>query len=62
MPSIADRAANVALYAFESAQLASDTFQVLRFEGTEGISEPFKFKLQLISEDPDIEFSKVVNE
>lgn len=62
MPSIADRAANVALYAFESAQLASDTFQVLRFEGTEGISEPFKFKLQLLSEDPDIEFSKVVNE
>jgi type VI secretion system secreted protein VgrG len=62
MPSIADRAANVTLYAFESAQLASDTFQVLRFEGTEGISEPFKFKLQLLSEDPDIDFSKVVNE
>ncbi|WP_119841641.1 type VI secretion system Vgr family protein [Salinibacter ruber] len=62
MPSIADRAANVALYAFESAQLAPDTFQVLRFEGTEGISQPFKFELQLLSEDPDIEFSKVVNE
>jgi type VI secretion system secreted protein VgrG len=62
MPSIADRAANVALYSFESAQLPPDTFQVLRFEGTEGISEPFKFELQLISNDPDIEFSKVVNE
>jgi len=62
MPSIADRAANVALYAFESAQLASDAFQVLRFEGTEGISQPFKFELQLLSEDPDIEFSEVVNE
>jgi type VI secretion system secreted protein VgrG len=62
MPSIADRAANVALYSFESAQLAPDAFQVLRFEGTEGISEPFKFELQLISKDPDIDFSKVVNE
>lgn len=61
MPTIADRAANVALYSFKPAQLASDTFEVLRFDGEEGISRLFTFELQLVSEDPDIEFSKVVN-
>jgi len=61
MPAISERAANAALYFFESAQLASDTFEVVRFEGTEGISQLFEFELQLVSKDPDIDFSKVVD-
>jgi type VI secretion system secreted protein VgrG len=56
-----ERAANVALYAFEPAQLASDTFEVVRFEGTEGLSQLFNFDLHLVSTNPDIDFAKVVN-
>lgn len=61
MPTLSERAANVALYSFEPAQLAPDTFEVLRFEGTEGISQLFSFELQLVSESPDVDFAKVVN-
>lgn len=62
MPTFPERAANVALYSFEPAHLDPDTFQVVRFEGTEGISRLFSFELQLVSESPDIDFSKVVNQ
>ncbi len=61
MSSLQERAANVALYSFEPAQLDPDVFQVVRFEGTEGLSQLFSFELQLVSESPDIDFSKVVN-
>lgn len=54
-------AANVARYSFEPAQLSPDTFQVVRFTGTEGISELFEFNLQLVSQDPDIDFAQVVD-
>jgi type VI secretion system secreted protein VgrG len=61
MADFSERAPNASLYFFETAQLADDTFQVVRFEGTEKISQPFEFKIQLISKDPDIDFSKVVD-
>jgi len=61
MSTLEDRAANAALYFFEPAELDPDTLRVVRFEGTEGISQPFNFELQLISEDPDLDFGKVVN-
>lgn len=61
MSTLEDRAANTSLYFFEPAELDPDTLQVVHFEGMEGISQPFKFELQLISKDPDIDFSKVVN-
>jgi type VI secretion system secreted protein VgrG len=61
MSTLKDRAANTSLYFFEPAELAPDTLRVVRFEGTEGISQPFNFELQLISEDPDLDFEKVVN-
>lgn len=54
--------ANVARYTFEASQLAPEMFQVLRFRGSEGLSELFAFELELIAEDPDIDFSKVVNQ
>ncbi len=61
MPEIKTPAANVARYSFEPAELDPSTFQVLRFEGTEGISQLFEFNLQLVSEDPDVDFASVVN-
>lgn len=62
MPSIPERAANVALYSFEPSRLDPDAFQIVRFEGTEGLSQLFSFELQLVSESPDIDFSTVVNQ
>jgi len=61
MADFSKRAPNASLYFFEAAQLDAGTFQVVRFEGTEQISRPFTFELQLLSEDPDIEFDKVVD-
>lgn len=45
---------------FESEALSADTFQVLRFDGEEEISHLFRFELQLVSRDPDIDFEKVL--
>jgi len=54
-------AANVARYTFKPAQVSADTFRVVRFTGTEGISELFEFNLQLVSTDPDIDFAQIVD-
>ncbi len=62
MSTLADRAANVSLYSFEPSALDADTFEVVRFEGEEGLSQPFRFNLQLVSETPDIAFADVVNQ
>ena len=56
-----NQGANVARYFFEPAQLAPETFQVVRFQGTEGLSQLFQFSFDLLSTDPDIDFAKVVN-
>jgi len=61
MADFSKRAPNASLYFFEAAQLDTGTFQVIRFEGTEQISRPFEFELQLISKDPDLDFDKVVD-
>jgi type VI secretion system secreted protein VgrG len=61
MPSQTTPAANVSRYGFDPAELDPSTFQVVRFQGSEGLSELFTYDVQLVSEDPDIDFSKVVN-
>ena len=61
MPNTKKPAANVTRYSFEPAELDPSTFTVLRFEGTEGVSQLFKFNLQLVSENPDVDFASVVN-
>jgi len=61
MATLNERAANVSLYHFEPAELSADTFQVVRFSGTEGVSRVFRFELQLLSTDPDIDFGRMVN-
>lgn len=54
--------ANVSRYRFECAQLDPSRFQVVSFVGTEELSRPFQFDLELVSSDPEIVFADVVNE
>jgi len=35
--------------------------QVLSFTGTEGISQPFRFDLELVSENPDLDLEKLLH-
>jgi type VI secretion system secreted protein VgrG len=53
--------ANTAQIQFEAAELAPDTFQVVGYEGQEEISSPFELQIELISEDPAVDFAEVVN-
>jgi len=45
---------------FESAALSADTFQILKMDGEEEISHLFRFELQLVSRDPNIDFKAVL--
>lgn len=53
--------ANVSLFYLEVKPLATDALQVVRLRGKERISHLFRFDLDLISQDPDIDFADVVN-
>ena len=35
--------------------------QVLSFTGTEGISQPYRFDLELVSENPDLDLEKLLH-
>ena len=35
--------------------------QVLSFSGTEGISQPYRFDLELVSENPDLDLEKLLH-
>jgi type VI secretion system secreted protein VgrG len=59
--SLEHRAANAALYAFRPARLSADTFDVVRFEGTEGLCRPFSFEIQLVSTDASIDFQALID-
>lgn len=37
-----------------------DTFEVVGFEGIEAISEPFRFEIELLSNDPDLDLDNLV--
>ena len=62
MATSSQRRSNVVRYEFAASQLAPETFEVLRFRGTEGLSELFAFELELIAKDPDLDFAQVVNQ
>lgn len=51
-----------ARYVFRSGGLPDDLLSVVDFVGDEAISQPFRFVINLVSTDPDIDFEKVVNE
>jgi len=58
MPIIRD--SNATLYRFAVGDLQDGELRVLRFSGSEGISELFRFELELVSRSSDIVFEQVV--
>ena len=54
--------ANTARFAFSTAQLAEGKLDVVSFVGHEAISEPFRFELDLLSKDPSVPFSDLVDQ
>jgi type VI secretion system secreted protein VgrG len=55
------RDANVSLFHLEVKPMAIDALQVVSLKGREQISHLFQFDLDLVSSDPDIDFTDVVN-
>lgn len=53
--------ANQARYYFEPADLAPETLHVVDFAGQETISQLFRFDLNLVSKNPQINFAEVIN-
>ncbi|HLA64845.1 MAG TPA: type VI secretion system tip protein TssI/VgrG, partial [Rhodothermales bacterium] len=51
---------NEALLYFEVADLAPETFLVEAFTGEEALSRPFRFEINLRSEDPDLKLDEIV--
>ncbi len=47
-------------FEFKAGDLAEDQVRVAGFKGVEGVSEPFRFDLELVSTDSGIEFDQVV--
>ena len=52
--------ADVSQFQFAVAGLPEDTFGVTRFAGREAVSEPFRFELDLVSTQPDVDFAAVL--
>ena len=55
-------AANAARFSFSTAQLAEGKLSVVSFVGHEAISQPFRFELDLLSRDPSVPFSDLVDQ
>ncbi len=51
----------LARYLFEASNLVPEAFHVVRFKGEEEISRLYYFEIDLISEDPGLDFSKIIN-
>jgi type VI secretion system secreted protein VgrG len=47
-------------YSFVVDVLDRDTFAVVEFTGEEGLSQPYRFEVMLVSEDGEIDFSRVM--
>ncbi len=58
--SFAERLLDQKRFDFESAAFAADKFAVVRMEGFEAISQPFRFTLTLVSDDPTIDFDAML--
>ncbi|MEM9997863.1 MAG: type VI secretion system tip protein TssI/VgrG [Bacteroidota bacterium] len=58
---MASPAANKASFFFECASLPPDTFDVLRFVGTEAISSLYTYEVLLASEDEDVDMDSVLD-
>jgi type VI secretion system secreted protein VgrG len=56
------RAKNEADYIFKAGSYTGDKLRVVRFFGTEGISELFHFSVDLASTDGEVDFEKIVGQ
>ncbi|MEM1043033.1 MAG: type VI secretion system tip protein TssI/VgrG [Bacteroidota bacterium] len=54
--------ANALKFSFSTAQLGEDTLEVVSFVGREAISQPFRFELELLSTDPSVPFSDLMDQ
>lgn len=51
----------IARHEFACSALGPETFRVVRFEGTEAISRPYRFEVELVSDDPEVAFEDVID-
>jgi type VI secretion system secreted protein VgrG len=51
----------IARHEFAASALGPETFRVVRFEGTEAISRPYRFEVELVSDDPEVAFEDVID-
>lgn len=56
------RDADVAMYRFSVGDLEEDELRLLSFRGREGLSELFRFELELVSRTRDLSFARVVGQ
>ncbi len=52
---------NQPYYKLHFAELEEDVAKVLSFEGEEAISLPFEYRIELLSEDPELDPNKILN-
>ena len=52
----------IARHEFAASALPADTFRVVSFEGDEAISQPYRFEVNLVSNDPEIAFEDVLGQ
>lgn len=52
----------LSLFSFISDPLPTDTFGVVSFHGTEGISKPYEFDINLVSENPSIDLEAIMQQ
>lgn len=51
----------IATHEFTASALLPDTFRVVAFEGHEALSQPYRFEIHLISNDPEIPFADLID-
>src|SRR5690554_6791072 len=62
LTTMAPLASNATRFAFSTVQIAEGKLQVVSFAGHEAISQPYHFELELLSEDPSIPFSDLIDQ
>ena len=59
---MADQRANTASYSFNAPNLEAGKLKVVDFKGKEGLSQLYRFEINLIADSPDIPYESVLNE
>ncbi|MBF0527805.1 MAG: type VI secretion system tip protein VgrG [Deltaproteobacteria bacterium] len=47
-------------FLFISRALPEDAFGVVNFKGTEGLSQPYEFEIELVAEEPDLDLASIL--